>query len=79
MLNQEERDRKIHVILVAGMITIMLGAVGVAAITIHNGRNLDGKTLPVDIEISEGAGEAKELPEFMIENIKPDELEQLKP
>lgn len=75
MDRQEKKDKKIHIILMAGMIAVMLAGLGVVYISIQSGHHVAEQTQPD----TEGVGEIKELPDFMLEKIKTDELEKLKP
>lgn len=77
MDRQEKRDKKIHVILMIGMIAIMLAGLGVVYLSIQSGRHLaDQQPAPPD---TEGIGEVKVLPDFMLEKIDKNNLEKLKP
>lgn len=75
-VRQEKRDRKIHVILMTGMIAVMLAGLGVVYISIQSGRHLADQQSALD---TEGIGEVKELPDFMLEKIDKNDLESLKP
>lgn len=79
MDRREQRDKKIHIILMTGMIAIMLAGLGVVAYAVMDSRNVQIPEMPTQIQGAEGIGEVKELPEFMKDKIDKNDLESLKP
>lgn len=79
MDRQETRDKKIHMILMTGMIAVMLAGLGVVAYAVLDARNVQTPQMPTQILGAEGIGEVKELPEFINDKIEKSDLESLKP
>lgn len=80
MEKQLKRDKKIHFLAMAFMVALVLAAIGISGWSVYShSNNVQGEKPIEGMDAATGAGEKKNLPDFMLENINSNELEQLKP
>lgn len=80
MDKQLNRDKKMHVVFMAGMIGVMLLGVAIIYLSIRSEQNIAAQERPEYVAAEEEPrGEVKPLPDYMLDDIKSNELEKLKP
>lgn len=80
MQKQLKRDKTIHLLAMGFMIALIVAALVMSGWSVYSHSNNVQGEKPIDgMDAPTGAGEKKNLPDFMLENIDSNELEQLKP